>query len=108
MLKMTQIKHELITDSDMYIFFGKSTRGGIYYISNSYRKANNRCLKCYDPKYESKHIIYLGANNLYGYTMSKFFPRNGFKWVDPKVSDLKKYINNSSNIQMSYTNYIIT
>ena len=57
MLKMTQTKIELITDPDMYIFFEKATRGGIYYFSNIYSKANNRYLKSYDPKQESNHYI---------------------------------------------------
>ena len=57
MLKMTQIKIELITDPDMYIFFEKATRGGIYYFSNIYSKVNNRYLKSYGPKQESNHYI---------------------------------------------------
>ena len=28
--------------------------------------------------------------------MSKFFPKSGFKWIDPKEFDLNKYTNNSS------------
>ena len=48
----------------MCIFLEKGTRGGISYISNRYRKANNNYLKSYDPKEESKHIIYLEPNNL--------------------------------------------
>ena len=79
MLNMTKIKLELITDPDMYIFFEKDTRGGIYYISNRYSKANNKYLKSYDPKQESKHIIYLDTNNLHGYAISKFLPTSGFK-----------------------------
>ena len=62
----------------MYIFFGKSTRGGISYISNRYSKANNKYLKSYDPKQETKLIIYLDANNLHGYTMYNFLPTSGF------------------------------
>ena len=27
--------------------------------------------------------------------MSKFLPTSGFKWIDPKESDLKKYTSNS-------------
>ena len=34
MLAMTKIKIELILDPHMHIFFEKSTRGGISYISN--------------------------------------------------------------------------
>ena len=67
-LKWQKIELELIPDPDMYIFFEKGTRGGISYISNKYNKANNKYLKSYDPKEESKHIIYLDANNLYGYS----------------------------------------
>ena len=66
MLKMIKTKIELISDPDMFIFFEEGMKGGISYISNRYSKANNKCLKSYDPKEESKHIIYLDANNLYG------------------------------------------
>ena len=79
MLKMTKVVLELIPDPDMYIFFEKDTRGGISFVSNRYSKANNKYLKCNDPKQESKQIIYLGVNNLYGYAMSKFLPTSGFK-----------------------------
>ena len=80
----------------MYIFFEKGTRGGVSYISNRYSKANNKYLKSYDPKQESKHIIYLDANNLYGYAMSKFLPTGGFEWIDPKEFDFNKHTGNSS------------
>ena len=33
-------------------------RGEVSYISNRYSKASNKYLKSYDPKQESKHIIY--------------------------------------------------
>ena len=57
MLNMRKIKLELISDPDMYIFFEKGMRGGVSYISNRYSKNNNRYLKSYDPKQESKHIM---------------------------------------------------
>ena len=59
MLNITKIKVELISDAGMYIFSEKGIRSGVSYISNRYSKANNKCLKFYDPKQESKHIIYL-------------------------------------------------
>ena len=71
MLKMTKNEPELITDPDIYILFEKGTRGEISYISNRYRKVNNKYLISHDSKQESKHITYLDANNLYGYAMSK-------------------------------------
>ena len=51
-----------------------SRRGGVSYISKRYSKVNNKHLKSYDPRQESKHTIYLDKNNLYGYTMFKFVP----------------------------------
>ena len=42
-------------------------------------KITNKYLKSYDPKQESKHIIYLDANNLYGYVISKFLPTSEFQ-----------------------------
>ena len=85
MLQLTKTELELIPDPDMYIFFEKSTKGGISYIPNRYSKANNKCLKSYDPKQESKCIIYLDTNSLYGYAISKFPPASELKWIDPKV-----------------------
>ena len=96
MLNMTKIKLELISNPEMYIFFEKGMRGGVSYISNRYSKANNKYLKSYDAKQGSKHIIYLDANNLYGYAISKFPPTSGFKWINPSVFDLNKYTSNSS------------
>ena len=96
MFKIIKIKLELIQDPDMYIFFEKGIKGGISYISNRYSKVDNKYLKSYEPKQESKDIIYLDTNNLYGYAISKFLPTSGFKWIDPKEFDLNKYTSNSS------------
>ena len=75
--KMPKIKLELISDPDMYIFFEKGVRGRISYTSNRYSKTNNKYLKSYDPKQESKHKIYLDVNNLYCYAMYKFLSTSG-------------------------------
>ena len=66
MLKMKKLELKLFWDPDMYIFFEKSTRGRISYVSNRCSKANNKCLKSYDPKQEPKPVIYLDANNFHG------------------------------------------
>ena len=57
---------------------------------------NNKYLKSYDPKQESKHIIYLDTNSLHGYAMSKILPTSGFKWIDAEEFDLHKYTSNST------------
>ena len=59
-------------------------RDGVFYISKRFSKANNKILKSYDPKQESKHIMYLDTNNLYGYAMSKFLSTSKLKRIDPK------------------------
>ena len=74
MLNMTKIKLEFISDPEIHIFFEKGMRVRVSYSSNRYRKASNKYLKSYDPKQESKSIIYLDPNYLYGYAMSKFLP----------------------------------
>ena len=85
---VTKVDLEVISDADIYLFLEKGMRDGVSYNSKRYRQANNKYLKSYDPKQDSKHIIYLDANNLYDYAMSKFLPTSGFKWIDPKKFNL--------------------
>ena len=96
------VKIELIQDPYMHIFFEKGTRGGVSYISNICSKTNNKYLKYYDPKQDSKYIIHLDSN-FYGYAMSKFLPASGFKWINPKEFDLNKCTSNSYKRMCSRT-----
>ena len=94
-LNLTKVELEVISDAIMYLLFEKGMRGAVSYISKRYSKSNNKYLKSYDPKQESKDVTYLDANNLYGYAVSKFLPAGEFKWIDPKEFDLNKYTRNS-------------
>ncbi|XP_077983947.1 uncharacterized protein LOC144438679 [Glandiceps talaboti] len=99
-LKMTKINLELLTDIDMHLFIEKGLRGGISYISAGHAKANNPYMKDHDPTQESKYIMYLDANNLYGWAMVQSLPTDGFKWVDVDSLDcdfLSKYTNESDH-----------
>ena len=87
MLKMTDMKLELMTDIDMFQFIEKGMRGGISYIANQYGKANNKYMKTYNEKKPIKYIMYLDANNLYGWAMSQYLPTGGFKWMTEKQID---------------------
>ena len=95
MLKMTETKLELMSDVDMFQFIEKGMRGGISYIANRYGKANNKYMKEYDEKASSKYIMYLDANNLYGWAMSQYLPIGGFKWLSEKEVNLSKFDDNS-------------
>ena len=96
MLNMTKVTSEQISDADMDLFFEKGVRGSVSYISRRHSKTSNNYLISYDPIQESKHVIYLDTNNLYGYGMSTFLPTGGFKWIDLKEFDSNKYSSNSS------------
>ena len=94
MLKMTNIKLELMTDVDMFQFIDKGMRGGVSYIANQYGNANNKYMKEYIEKAPSKYIMYLDANNPYGWAMSQYLPAGNFKRMsDKEISkiDLGKY-----------------
>ena len=82
MLKMTGINLELMTDIDMQLFIEKGLRGGISYIAHRHAEANNKYMKNYDISKLISYIIYLDANNLYGWAMSKPLPYGNFRWVE--------------------------
>ena len=81
-LKMSKVELELITDPDTFLFFENSIRGGISTISHRYAKANNKYLSNYDPNLPSEFLIYLDANNLYGYALSQPLPTGKFRFLD--------------------------
>ena len=87
MLKMTDIKLDLMTDIDMFQFIAKGTCGGISFIANRYGEANNKYMKEYKKEKSSNYIQYLDAINLYGYAMSQCLPTGGFKWLTEKQLD---------------------
>ena len=91
-LKMTGIQLELLSDVNMLLMFEKGIRGGISIISNRYGEANNKYMKDYNKNKDSKYLMYLDANNLYGCAMSKKLPTHGFKWLSS--GEMKNLFNN--------------
>ena len=71
---------ELLTDIDMFQMNEKGIKGGLSQISKRYAKANNKYMTNYNNKLDDEYILYLDANNLYGYAMSSYLPRCNFKW----------------------------
>ena len=68
----------------------------MFNIAHRHAEANNQYMKNYDPHKESSYIMYLDANNLYGWAMSQPLPYRNFKWVDTNeksISEWLQYIN---------------
>ena len=68
----------------MYQLVEKGIRSGVSYIAHRHSKANNKYASDYDMEGPSKYIIYLDANNLYGWAMSQPLPTGGLKWSPPE------------------------
>ena len=88
MLKYTGVELELLQDHDMYTFCEKGMRGGFSAITHRYAKANNPYLKDNDMEKPNSYIMYLDANNLYGWAMSRKMPQRGFKWDNVSYDDI--------------------
>ena len=91
-------KLELITNQDMYMMIEQGLRGGISMVSRRYAKANNPGMgegKWNTDKLKT-YLLYLDANNLYGWAMMQYLPTGGFHWVRDEYSlnKLKNQVNN--------------
>ena len=78
----------------------KGIRGGICHAIHRHAKANNKYMKNYDQNIESLCLMYLDANNLYGWAMSQKLPVNDFEWLEELYefdeSFIKNYDENSN------------
>ena len=86
-LKKAQVILELLTDIDMLLMTESGIRGGICQSIFRYAEANNKYMKNYNKNIPSSDLMYLGANNLYGWAMCKKLPVCNFGWSE----DLNKY-----------------
>ena len=73
-LKKTKVELELLTNIDTLLMVEKGSRGGICQAIRRYAKANNKYMNNYNKDIISSYLMYLDANNLYGWAMSQKLP----------------------------------
>ena len=83
MLKKTKIKLELIKDPEIHMMIKNGIRGGIVQSVTRYGQSN-----------KDNHLLYLDANNLYGWAMNQYLP---YKNIE-KSSEEKWRNNTDPNI----------
>ena len=66
----------------IHLFIEKGMGGSICYIANRSSKAKNKYIQSYDVNEPNKFILYLDANNLYGWAMSQYFYYSRFNWLN--------------------------
>ena len=65
----------------MLLIIEQGKRGGVSQCSNRYAIVNNKYMTEFNESGEIKFIVYLDANNLYGWGMAQPLPYGGFEWV---------------------------
>ena len=100
-LKKTGVELELLTDENMFLIYEKGIHGGICNKVHSYAEANNKYMKNYDKNKKTLFLMYVDANNLYCWAMSKKLPVDEFKWIDNLsmfTEDFIKSYNEEGNV----------
>jgi hypothetical protein len=72
-LKREKLRLELMTDIDQLLFVENNIRGGLSFVNQRHAE-----------KTETKDLLYLDFNNLYGGAMSQLLPYGDFRWLSPE------------------------
>ena len=65
----------------MLLMVTKRTSGGICHAIHRYAEVNNKQMKNYDKINGSSYLMYLHANEIYGWAMFQKLPIYSFKWI---------------------------
>ena len=68
--KKTEVKLELLTDTNRLLMAEKWVTDGICHSINRYAKPKNKYMKYYNKNQESPYLKYWDVNNLYGWVKS--------------------------------------
>jgi hypothetical protein len=105
-LKYSKVEIDQISDMEMMKMIKNGIRGGISMASHKYCKANNKYLENYNPNEPSNYIIYLDANNLYGWAMCQKLPISNFEMIciPPKFQEqwIDKILKHDSDSKYGY------
>ena len=83
-LKKANVKLELLADHDMLLMIEAGIRSAISKAIHRYAKANNKYMKNFNKDMLSSFLMYLDANNLYGWAICKKLPVGEFEWIHPE------------------------
>ena len=82
MLLYTEVRISLMHDPAMFHMVDSGIRGGVAMIVKRYAKANNPEMgEEYKPDERLSYIVYVDANNLYGWAMSQSLPIEEYTWL---------------------------
>ena len=83
------VKMKTLKDPELYELFEDQKRGGFTCTVKRHCKANNKHTRSADNqgKEGDTHLLYIDANNLYGWAMCKKLPYDDFKLIECKSLD---------------------
>ena len=87
MLKVTNVKMDLLTDIEMINFVKSNIRGGLSYINTRHFNVEKERKK----RQIDTSLVYVDANNLYGAAMRFPMPKGQYQWLT--AEELKKMSN---------------
>lgn len=102
LLMKTGIELELITDYDKLLMIEKGLRGGISMVSKRFARANNHMVPGFNPEKEKSWLMYLDANNLYGWAMSQPMPNGNVQWVPEEEIEKIDFLNVNDDAETGY------
>jgi len=101
MLLNTGVSLQNMTDLQVLDIMERQKKGGLTFVgAQRHVKANNKYMENYDSNKESNYIMYLDANNLYGWAMSQFLPYDDVK-INKEIT-IDEILNTSDENETGY------